>query len=512
MTLVMPASQPPKPPRLSDATISLAGGEYGSFQLVLTVGDQALKDVRVQVSDLVNKARGSRIAAAEIEWFEVGYVNIPRPWWTEASLYMPFDNAAGWWPDPLLPVDSFNVAAKSSQPIWVDIHAPRGTPPGEYTGTITLTPAGLPPTMVEVRATVRAFDIPPGAGHFKTAFALNTENMRRIFGGPLDEKTRLQYGDFVLKHRLDPMDLYWNEPPAVSDLEHYLQGGMNAFNIVNVADKEEARKRLTAFMAELKRSPQGEKLRRMAYVYGFDEANPGPTWDTMQDVFGMAHKEFGLPTLTTAFVPQDPKVLDQRNVSWCCPLTGIDPQPTNQYDMEAADRCRAAGHEVWAYICCFPNYPYANINISRNPIIESRVLWWQAYHEKMDGVLYWGMAIWTRPGNSGLIDPKKDGPFLKWNVTTGEAGKSWSTLHGDGMLLYPGVNGPIGSIRLKNIRDGLQDYEYLWRLAQLTGSRDAARKACEPVTRTLETYSRDPARLLAQRAAIARQIETKLGR
>ena len=31
----------------------------------------------------------------------------------------------------------------------------------------------------------------------------------------------------------------------------------------------------------------------------------------------------------------------------------------------------------------------------------------------------------------------------------------------DGFLLYPGVNGPLPSIRLKLVRDGLEDYEYL---------------------------------------------------
>jgi hypothetical protein len=40
--------------------------------------------------------------------------------------------------------------------------------------------------------------------------------------------------------------------------------------------------------------------------------------------------------------------------------------------------------------------------------------------------------------------------------------------NGDGMLIYPGKNGPLPSIRLKMIRDGLEDYEYLTLLKKVS--------------------------------------------
>jgi hypothetical protein len=39
-------------------------------------------------------------------------------------------------------------------------------------------------------------------------------------------------------------------------------------------------------------------------------------------------------------------------------------------------------------------------------------------------------------------------------------------MNGDGLLFYPGDNGPVVTIRMKNMRDGLEDYEYLWLLQQ----------------------------------------------
>ena len=105
--------------------------------------------------------------------------------------------------------------------------------------------------------------------------------------------------------------------------------------------------------------------------------------------------------------------------------------------------------------------------------------------------------------NDKPIDPA-DGPRLKWSITTGGR---WPALHGDGELLYAGTHGPIGSIRLANIRDGLQDYEYLWLLSQRAGGIEAARAACLPVTTSLTEFTRDPAALAAQRHAIARKLE-----
>ena len=208
-------------------------------------------------------------------------------------------------------------------------------------------------------------------------------------------------------------------------------------------------------------------------------------------------ERWGIPTLTTAKIPQDPAVMKELNVDWNCPLTA-------RYDLDAAERCRAAGLQVWAYVCCSPRYPYANW-LADDPLVEARVIWWQAYHQKMDGMLYWGLNIWGRANNKTMIDPEKDGPLLNFGITTEAV---WADrLHGDGLLLYPGKDGPIGSIRLANIRDGLEDYDYLSLLAEREGSIEKARQACLPVTTSLTQFTRDPETVLAQRDRIARRIE-----
>jgi hypothetical protein len=196
-------------------------------------------------------------------------------------------------------------------------------------------------------------------------------------------------------------------------------------------------------------------------------------------------------------VAQDPAAMRDLNVDWNCPLTAW-------YQFAEAEKCRAAGRQVWAYVCLGPRYPYANW-LADDPLIEARVIGWQAYQQQMDGLLYWGLNIWDRPHNDRPVDPQQ-GPFLDWSITTGG---DYDWLHGDGRLLYAGPDGPIGSIRLANLRDGLEDYEYLWLLSDRAGDREVGRAACRPVTGDLTSFTRDPPALYAQREAIARQIEEK---
>lgn len=88
--------------------------------------------------------------------------------------------------------------------------------------------------------------------------------------------------------------------------------------------------------------------------------------------------------------------------------------------------------------------------------------------------------------------------------------------NGDGTLFYPGRPEPIGgrtpipveSIRLRRIRDGLEDYEYL---ALLLRAGPAGRSLALSVARALApraySFDHDPRALLAARARLAAAIE-----
>ena len=101
--------------------------------------------------------------------------------------------------------------------------------------------------------------------------------------------------------------------------------------------------------------------------------------------------------------------------------------------------------------------------------------------------------------------------------------QSWQT-NSQGVLIYPGqyvgVRGVVGSMRLKQTRRGMQDYEYLWLLSRIGNKQladDIARrimpKALDESTdaggdaRTMGHWERDPRKWDAARREMAEAIE-----
>ena len=81
--------------------------------------------------------------------------------------------------------------------------------------------------------------------------------------------------------------------------------------------------------------------------------------------------------------------------------------------------------------------------------------------------------------------------------------------NGSGSLFYPGtpcgIRGPVASMRLKNIRDGMEDYEYFALLERRAGSA-AVRKIVDRIAPSWWGYTRDPKALSAARSELAAAI------
>jgi len=272
--------------------------------------------------------------------------------------------------------------------------------------------------------------------------------------------------------------------------------------------KDHVRDALARTVPELRE----EGLLDRAYVYGFDEVKEDKI-PFIREVFGEIHRRWpGLRTMTTAMDPSFGRRTGLRQyVDIWCPLT-------SNYDLHEARKLRAEGKEVWWYVCNVPTHPYANWFIEY-PAIEARLLMGAMSHAyEADGFLYYMMNKWR--GNTG---PVKGGPYVDWVTgSTGDPTKR-EVANGDGILLYPGPDVPLSTIRLENIRDGLEDYDYLYKLAELnkkirslpqTPQRQAYLEHCElvlsvpsSIVKNLLEYTRDPQRLYAWRAAMAGAIE-----
>ena len=160
-------------------------------------------------------------------------------------------------------------------------------------------------------------------------------------------------------------------------------------------------------------------------------------------------------------------------------------------------RAQDQGNELWFYtvgIFQGGSYPNKTADVA---LIESRILHWLNYRFGLKGYLHWGFNQWT------------DDPF--------EApGKH----RGDGWQVYPKKDGLLCSLRWEQMRNGLQDYEYLWmledKMAKMKaglGERlsiiDPARRGVEiasQVVRSMSTFSRDPNELYAARKQIIDEL------
>ncbi|MBV8777973.1 MAG: VCBS repeat-containing protein, partial [Alphaproteobacteria bacterium] len=134
--------------------------------------------------------------------------------------------------------------------------------------------------------------------------------------------------------------------------------------------------------------------------------------------------------------------------------------------------------------------------------VRNRVFQWFAFLDQIEGELYYDVDYcWAGVGGSpcGSSDP--------WVSVYSFGG------NGDGTLIYPGTPAKIGgtvpvpvpSIRLKLIRDGMQDYEYLSALSN-AGEDAFARATAATFITNAYTFSNDPQALLAARGELGDRL------
>jgi hypothetical protein len=140
---------------------------------------------------------------------------------------------------------------------------------------------------------------------------------------------------------------------------------------------------------------------------------------------------------------------------------------------------QANGDELWNYVACNPTYtsPYQNILLFSDGT-EGRTMFWTTYMLNGTGFLYWHVSYYDGIGNNTYT---MRCPFTK-------------TGPGDGILVYPGSAfgqlDPIPSIRLINMREGIEDYQLLTMLEEAKGEA-YTNELVSHITTSTVTYTED---------------------
>jgi hypothetical protein len=445
-----------------ELSLSAASNEYESGQLVLIPFKNDLDDVTVKVSDLVHcDAPQNVIPESSIKWYAVDYVKTGMP-----GAYS--SEKVGFWPDILMEKTPFSVKRDELRPVWITVYVPENTVPGKYRGVLTIAPANAPETKVPVSLKVWNFSIPKEAS-LPVTVSLSKWLLSQYYYGdykrsfPIDAYR--SFADMLLKHRISPFGIAVecigprgefinkNLDLAGRELQFAFDNGLAAFQIAQYWHM---------------RPPSAADLKRLKL---FSEYLEGKGWLDKGSVYVTDEPPHSVFPIVKKMCEQIKKVNPQlKTAVTTAPspeLFGcIDIWITNfiHFDSRIANEIVKKGDEIWWYVCATQgNNPNLYIDF---PALSHRLIFWLAWQNNVSGFLYYRANFWRNNYTGGDIE--KRWPKTPWNPV------SYMDIHGqkyngDGYLLYPGPDmRPVNSIRLEVIRDGIEDYEYLHALQELT--------------------------------------------
>lgn len=536
--------------------VSLAGGEYEPAQVVLRPNRAAhLREAGM----LGMRDPAGRVSTVTVKVEEVAYVQVTRP--TDAACQR------GWYPDPLPPLRlPLELRAGENQPLWLTFHAPTGAVAGVHRGELRLL---VDDTEVRVPLAVEVYDFElPRETTLRSALGLGMGEIAR-YHRLTNRADRVAVFEKYLanfaEHRISPYSFYDHAPIEVTfpgegpgqrarvsfeafdrAAERWLNGAkFNTFQLPlqgmgggtfhsrhpgRLAGFDEG----TPEHARLFRDYLGQVERHLAergwlgraFTYWFDEPDP-KDYDFV--VAGMKRLKDAAPGIRRMLTEQPEAALLGHVDIWC----GLTPEWTSERVRER----RASGEEVWWYICTAPKEPYVTEFID-HPGTELRLWPWQSWQYGVTGILVWATVYWTSPlayPEPTLQDPWRDP--MSWvsgyGFPVGHRGP-WG--NGDGRFLYPprrdpnrsldpNFDAPINSLRWENLRDGMEDYEYLELLRREVVRREAEGGSAEALARAkslltvppeiskgLTQFTVDPKPILEHRDKVARAIVELRGR
>ena len=472
--------------------------EYESAQIVMSPL-RNIANYELQLSDLTLEGDPTvKFSADNIEVYNQRYIEVTAV--REASP----QTTPGWYPDALVPFEAAksyneNAAVKdSNQSIWVTFRTPETQAAGTYKGTFSLKMDGYTQN-IPVTLTVWDFDFA------KTYTAQNCFliDWTSLSYGELDSSENMYdaYAKALLDYRLQPgllMNDYAKSDPE--DIRYYAKKAFElakdprctvvfmSWDIKNDNDTyllaETTKNYIRAFADESFNSWEtGEKLnlveKTLTYFTFIDEPTMNPALiprvnRAMADfsaIRAAVHDEYlaaleagkeGLSDEEYAFrksvvdsiseirsVVTGPHDSRMHGVEIYCPLV-------DEYDSEKNREEYAGDVSRWWYTAVGPRYPYPNYHIDNTSLLSARLISWMQSEYDVVGNLYWATNLYNAYSVEEFIEDYY-GNSLRYSYAGGA--------NGDGFLFYPGkrygVNGPVGSIRLQTIRDGLEEYETL---------------------------------------------------
>ncbi len=166
---------------------------------------------------------------------------------------------------------------------------------------------------------------------------------------------------------------------------------------------------------------------------------------------------------------------------------------------ERMDKEQAEGDELWWYVTRRPENPEITLLMDTESV-RHRILFWQQKLYNVDSFLYYLSNDWYEIGENNGVNKKHE-------TATGVDNFD---CYGNGVLVYCGqdfdVYGGVGSLRLENVRDGIEDYEYLTILESFYGE-EVTDALIHRLTTDISHYNTDTDNFTDLRIALGNIIE-----
>jgi hypothetical protein len=519
-------------PPPADRTVQLAAArnESRGFQVLLR-SDAPVRIVAVEMGDLAGPG-GAVLRGADADLY--------RQHQMELTVATPRNDRfrPGWYPDPLIPLRHpltgrplagarlaavpFDLPAGQTHGFWIDLHVPADARPGEYRGVCRVTAEGGRAVEVPVALTVWDFAL-PATPTLKTAFGSPAGRLRGYYQQRAKEgkeppvqdwaAVETQCAEMLSRHRINAT------PPAALAPQPQADGSFRfppdeVKALREFIDRYHVNALQTPHPASVVKNPDGERAKLHAWLKAFDAlaadlARPGLVFFTyLKDepndaeaykyvqTWGKAVREARSAVKVLVVEQtrtQDPAWGDLYGaVDIWCPLFSL-------FDAETSAQRRALGETVWTYtaLCQGRPTPWWHIDY---PLLNYRVPAWIAWRFRETGLLYWGGMSHWREVDDPWTDPRTYGRAKDPKA---------KAYNGEGTLVYPGraagYDGIAPSLRLKALRDSVQDYEYL-AILERAGRAAEAEPVVLPLAGSWFEWDKDPAAYDAARSRLAALI------
>lgn len=480
----------------AELTFNTVKNEYESCQLLIS----AIQDVNAYYLEKSDLQCGDNVLSKEnITVYNEKYVQVAE------AAYGSYTH-----PDALIPIDAamtygeLKIAADQNAALWVTVYVPAETPAGVYEGTFKLTVENG--TMdIPVQVTVNDYTLPETTSG-QTLFSWRYD---RVAPGELDGSIEMMetYYEFFLDYRVSlqslPLESQTSEEVIDTLVKYYdrlttytiqpepgeVPGGgtiaekskemIYAIASISSPEKDYFEKAMLYVVDEPDLSDADKRAYTLAMIGNVNAmlqecvdtiaADTTGIFNSFKEIENWQNSIMDIPNIIPLTADSASWLIQNADTEEAIPVVDALNTVCPTFDVfsdQLADKlvtlCQEKGIEnVWWYGCTGPRAPYGNYHIGDPNLLGARTYSWVQAKYGIEGNLYWDAAAYT---DENPLYPDQyinvyEQPFRRTD-------SEWPA--GDGFLAYPGaaygIYGPLPSMRLMALRDGMEELEMLLAL------------------------------------------------